>query len=181
MAPRVLRHARTSVLVETLRVVEEDGVRSLILDDLAQSDCILEPGGAVSLAQPDEHVPLLVLLARAWLGGASEAAAAADMAAEGGAAVASAAAGRVAGGVAADAAALTAATGGQCDQPGSLLLLCGVGGGNVARCVVALVPGARVHGVELEPEARAHLCCIPLTRHRCPPPLPPIPAPVSMP
>jgi hypothetical protein len=130
--------------------MEEDGVRSLLLDDLAQSDCILEPGGVVSLAQPDEHVPLLVLLARAWLGGASGAAAAAE-----GAPVKSAAARRVVD-CGAAACASTAATSGQCDQPGSRLLLCGVGGGNVARCVVNLVPGLRVHGVELEPEARVH-------------------------
>ena len=96
----------SSVMGDLVRVVEAASVRSLYLSELIQSDAIVEADGTISFAQPDEHVPLLLALALAWL--------------EHGAA--------------------------------ARMLLCGVGGGNVMRCIARLIPLARVHGVELEPE-----------------------------
>ena len=66
---KVLFQTRTSVTGAMLTVSEEDGIRTLFLDDLCQSDVHVRDDGLLDCAQPLELVQVMSLFASSWCTG----------------------------------------------------------------------------------------------------------------
>jgi len=67
--PRVLLSVSTSVTGTRLTVEEIDGVRTLYLEGVCQSDILVDSAGMLSVAQPLELVQVMSLLSLGWLAG----------------------------------------------------------------------------------------------------------------
>ena len=71
--PRLLLQVPTSVTGAVLTVEEERNVRTLYLDDLCQSDVIVQSDGSLSKVQPLELVQIMSLLTLGWVSGGPKA------------------------------------------------------------------------------------------------------------